>query len=429
MKRILFASLAVALLVGAAALSSTQKLIKADLQVDIEARNPWTHLKLNNEPETFHFVVVSDRTGGHRARIFSQAVDQINLLQPAFVISVGDLIEGYTKDAERLAEQWKEFQTYASKLQMPFFYVPGNHDMSNPFQAKDWTERFGRRYYHFIYRDVLFLALNSDDPAESNEKGENQKGKLSPEQVAYFQTVLKENPSPRWTIVCVHKPLWTQDNLSSNGWLEFEKLLAGRNYTVFAGHIHRYQKFVRNGMNHYQLATTGGGSKLRGLSYGEFDHIAWVTMRNGSPVVANLMLDGILPENLQRPVTDEEGVIVYNRKPTHPVTGRVLLDGSPLPGAYVTFHAIDAKDPKKSSRVTDALAEGDGSFVVSTYKAGDGLPDGEYKVTVVLRQPFFEPSGKMGVNRLPEKYASAATSELTAQVKSGKNALTFELTR
>src|SRR4051794_27202685 len=188
MKRLLLASLALSLVVGAIALSGGQSPLRSDLQVDLEARNPWTHLKLNNDPETFHFVVVSDRTGGHRPRIFSQAVEQINLLQPAFVISVGDLIEGYSKDKARLAEQWKELQTYASKLQMPFFYVPGNHDVANPSETKEWAERFGRRYYHFVYRDVLFLAVNSDDPCETEDKDKekkNNKGKLSPEQVAY----------------------------------------------------------------------------------------------------------------------------------------------------------------------------------------------------------------------------------------------------
>src|SRR6185503_15132382 len=110
MKRLLLGSLVVALLVGAFAISGGQKkAAKADLQIDVENRNPWTHLRLNDAPETFHFVVISDRTGGHRPRIFSQAVEQINLLQPAFVVSVGDLIEGYTKDKAVLATQWKEF--------------------------------------------------------------------------------------------------------------------------------------------------------------------------------------------------------------------------------------------------------------------------------------------------------------------------------
>src|SRR5439155_20931546 len=135
MKRLLLATLAVSLLVGAVALSRGQRAVKTELQIDVESRNPWTSLRLNNDPETFHFVVVSDRTGGHRARIFSQAVEQINLLQPAFVLSVGDLIEGYSKDTGRLAAEWKEFQTYAAKLQMPFFYVPGNHDLANPTEA------------------------------------------------------------------------------------------------------------------------------------------------------------------------------------------------------------------------------------------------------------------------------------------------------
>src|SRR5580704_12454446 len=98
MKRILLASLVVGLLVGAIALSGGQKTTKSDLQVDLENRNPWTHLRVNNAPEQFHFVVVSDRTGGNRGRIFSQAMEQINLLQPAFVVSVGDLIQGYSKD-------------------------------------------------------------------------------------------------------------------------------------------------------------------------------------------------------------------------------------------------------------------------------------------------------------------------------------------
>ena len=50
-------------------------------------------LKLNDDPDQFHFAVVSDRTGGHRAKVFSRAVQQISLLQPTFVMSVGDLIE------------------------------------------------------------------------------------------------------------------------------------------------------------------------------------------------------------------------------------------------------------------------------------------------------------------------------------------------
>ena len=49
---------------------------------------PWANLKLNNDADQFQFAVVTDRTGGHRANAVSQAVTQLNLLQPEFVVSV-----------------------------------------------------------------------------------------------------------------------------------------------------------------------------------------------------------------------------------------------------------------------------------------------------------------------------------------------------
>ena len=131
MKRLVLGAVVGSLFLAALALSGNQLPPERGLVIDRESRNPWTNLSLNNDPATFHFVIMSDRTGGHRPRIFSQAIEQVNLLQPAFVLSVGDLIEGYTKDASRLAEEWKEFQGFTHRLQMPFFYVPGNHDLTN----------------------------------------------------------------------------------------------------------------------------------------------------------------------------------------------------------------------------------------------------------------------------------------------------------
>jgi hypothetical protein len=423
MKRLFLATVAVSLLGAAMAMSGGQKQPGGDLEVDSDKRNPWTSLKLNNGPETFHFVVVSDRTGGHRARVFSQAVEQINMLQPAFVVSVGDLIEGYTKEQALLAAQWKEFQGYVHKLQMPFFYVPGNHDLANAVEAKEWESRFGRRYYHFLYRDVLFLMMNTDDPHEAGDAG-----RMSKEQTDWADKVLKANTSARWTIVCLHKPIWTEKDVGKSGWQEVEKALAGRPFTVFAGHIHTYQKFVRNGMNYYQLATTGGASKVRGLAYGEFDHITWVTMKKDGPVIANLLLDGIYPENMQKPITAEDASVHYNRKPTHPVQGKVLMDGAAIAGAKIAFYLTD-EEKKRMTYTGDALTQADGAFTISSYEANDGAPIGDYAVTVVLREPPFDAAGNPGPNRLPAKYAAPKTTDLRLQVKSGPNDFTVNLTR
>ena len=137
----LLAGLGVVLLLAVAVVWSRPDAAKPEFDFVTEAVNPVTHTKFNNAPDNFQFAIVSDRTGGHRARVFSQAVEQINLMQPEFVVSVGDLIEGGKKKPEQLQAEWQEFDGYVKKLTMPFFYVPGNHDVGNKTSSGFWERR------------------------------------------------------------------------------------------------------------------------------------------------------------------------------------------------------------------------------------------------------------------------------------------------
>jgi hypothetical protein len=417
MKRMLLGLGAVTLL-GAAVAWSDPKTARPEFDFALEKVNPVTHLRLNNDPQDFQFAIVSDRTGGHRARTFSRAVEQLNLLQPEFVVSVGDLIEGYTQDHKELERQWREFQGYVGRLQMPFYYTPGNHDVANSREAGLWKEKFGRAYYEFLYRDVLFLMLNSDDPHESKA------GRFSDDQLAWLEKTLSANPKPRWTLVFLHKPLWIMSDAEQGAWLKVEKLLAGRTYTVFAGHVHRYQKFVRQGQNYYMLATTGGASRMRGVEHGEFDHVVWVTMKKEGPVLANVLLDGILREDLSPIYSDEEGVKEYYRRPTYPVSATVTFEGKPAAGAFVTLRGT-GKEPRQP--YADGYVEADGTLRLSTYTAYDGVPAGEYAITAELRKPQFTPDGKRGPNLLPARYADVKTTPLKCRITTGKNVLKIDL--
>src|SRR3954452_19790607 len=71
-------------------------------------KHPWTNLNFNNDPDRFQFAIVGDRTGRHRPGVFEKGIEKLNLLQPEFVMSVGDLIEGYTKDQAEIDEEWDE---------------------------------------------------------------------------------------------------------------------------------------------------------------------------------------------------------------------------------------------------------------------------------------------------------------------------------
>src|SRR5688500_14050013 len=97
MKRTVMGSIVVVVLISAVVLSNVGGGGGLITFFPKEERNPVTHLRWNDAPEEFRFAIVSDRTGAHRDGIFSQAVEKLNLMQPEFVLSVGDLIEGGNK--------------------------------------------------------------------------------------------------------------------------------------------------------------------------------------------------------------------------------------------------------------------------------------------------------------------------------------------
>lgn len=247
---------------------------------------PWTSLQQKLDPDQFQFIIVSDRTGGMQRGIFKSAIDKINLLQPDFVVSVGDLIDGYTENEDLVENQWAEFDHIIAELQMPFFYLAGNHDISNPVMRRMWREKLGPEYYHFTYKNTLFLCLSTEESPVP----------ISAAQVDYFKNVLEKSDDTTRIIVLMHQPLWSYGN--KGGYDKFEKLLENRSYTVFAGHTHHYLFEERNDRKHFILGTTGGGSLRRGADFGELDHIVWVTMTQNGPVIANLKLDGILDETI-----------------------------------------------------------------------------------------------------------------------------------
>lgn len=275
--------------------------VKDGIAIRIEQKNPFTHLEVNRRPNSFQFAIVSDRTGGRRPGVFSRAVEKINLLQPEFVVSVGDLIEGYSEDPGAWALEWSEFESKIARFQMPFFFCPGNHDIANMPMSQEWHRKFGRSYYEFRYQDCLFVVLNTED-----EPQKDREYFFKPEQRAWLREVLDQSKDVRWTFVFMHKPVWSitkhklpEHTSASLGWDEIETSLQGRNYTVFSGHNHVYAKSTRHGMDYYILATTGGASTLTGLKDGKFDHFTWITMKENAPVVANILLDGVEDKNIR----------------------------------------------------------------------------------------------------------------------------------
>jgi hypothetical protein len=117
-----------------------------------------------------------------------------------------------------------------------------------------------------------------------------------------------------------------------------------------------------------------------------------------------------------------------DRKPVFPVSGRVLMDGKPLAHAFVVFHPLGVAG---SADVRPrAHADGNGSFLLSTYENADGAPAGEYRITVEKYKAPTETDKGPPVNLVPARYAKPDTSHLTVRVQEGRNDLSaFQLKR
>ena len=260
---------------------------------DLGEARPWSDVGFKADPDDFQFAVISDRFGGRRKGVFTEALAKLNLLQPEFVMSVGDLINGGNEDLKRFGAEYDELDKMLTGLDMRFFRTAGNHDISNPVMLSEYKKRYGTPYYHFLYKDVLFLVVCTEDGG--------QRGKISSDQVAYMKKALEENPDARWTFVFMHNPLFVPNKKGEmdTQWTEIEDALKERQHTVFAGHWHNYGKREKHGQSYIRLATTGGGSGLNGIKTGKFDHLVWITMTSQGPRIANLMLDGIHSEDVR----------------------------------------------------------------------------------------------------------------------------------
>lgn len=346
--------------------TATIALAQENLKVmNIESANkPWTNLDFNNDSRNFHFVVTPDHTGAHRSGILQKGIDRINLMQPEFVVSVGDLIEGYTLEQNDIENQWAEFNSSIKQLKMPFFYVAGNHDYTNQVMAGIWQQKYGADYYYFIYKNVLFLCLNSEDGVTALKNPD-----FSDKQVAFVEKTLAENPTVDWTMVFMHQPLWLTP--TAKNWQNVEKLLSTRKHSVFTGHTHQYALHTRNNNDYFVLSTMGGVNSLRGKEYGEFDHFLWVTMTADGPTFANVLLDGVedksvqTAENLERvdsfnanpPVRFEP--YFYSGKPSKMASWNVVFSNNTHEDHQYVVDFTDGKGLKPSQKtITKKLAAG-----------------------------------------------------------------------
>ena len=270
-------------------------------------RVPMVERPFSDDPDKFSFAIVGDKTGGGRDKwhVFDRAIAEINALKPDFAIMVGDLIQGYTTDLKQIESEWTEFWGHQSPLEVPFIPLPGNHDITNRLMYDYWVENLGRTYSAFTYKNCLFLMLNTEErhglPKSDDGWWENWFGA---HQIDYALSELAKHNDVRHTFVLLHKPAWLHED---SGWLKIEAGLAGREYTVFAGHYHNLTLHTRDDHRYFVLGATGGAfTPWATKEFGAFDHYSIVTVDGGDVGVAIIEPGNVHPADISMARFKEE---------------------------------------------------------------------------------------------------------------------------
>jgi hypothetical protein len=235
--------------------------------------------------DEFTFVVLGD-SQFHDPATYNRMIDDVRHLSPAFVVQVGDMIEGYLDDPDDARGQWQRFRNQIAPLgSIAFLPVPGNHDLYNANQRADvrleavYRDQWGEPYYAFAYRNATFIVLNSDAPGEERSIGS--------EQWDWLLDTLKSSRSEH-IFVFMHRP---PASLKHAGRLH-DLLRAYPVRYVFYGHHHHYHYSIRDGIGYVMTnAAADGGTAFDAT--GNFDHLLQVSVRDSQVRYAVIRADAV----------------------------------------------------------------------------------------------------------------------------------------
>jgi len=93
---------------------------------------------------------------------FENAIDQVNIIRPDFVVMLGDFVRAQNSPGDYQVE-FENFYSSLERLQVPAFAVPGNHDLyvNEVDGATVWEENLGPLYYSFDVGEAHFTCVNS----------------------------------------------------------------------------------------------------------------------------------------------------------------------------------------------------------------------------------------------------------------------------
>lgn len=120
------------------------------------------HVHERNNSSLFSHQTDKGISEGGEPLFFEEAIRQVNLIRPDFVLMLGDYIRGQRRPGELLYE-YETFYDTLLQLDVPAFLLPGNHDkyINEIDGARFFQENIGPKYFSFDVGNCHFACLDT----------------------------------------------------------------------------------------------------------------------------------------------------------------------------------------------------------------------------------------------------------------------------
>ncbi|SHJ07197.1 Calcineurin-like phosphoesterase [Dethiosulfatibacter aminovorans DSM 17477] len=228
------------------------------------------------------YIVLGDNRDGYDT--FEQIIQEINGLNPAFVIDNGDLVFNGKPNQYRL------FDNLTAKISTTLCTTLGNHDIRGDGR-QIYTMLYGPPYYSFDFSNSHFIFLDSSP-------GWSEMQAISDKQYVWLENDLKKSQRKKIYVISHIPPYDPRSDVSKNeipnyiqmaesgeNWVEkkldnyyenmdmdhgfqdpeearkFEELMSAYHVeTVYLSHIHSYFDYYKDGVRY--LISGGAGAEL-----------------------------------------------------------------------------------------------------------------------------------------------------------------------
>jgi UDP-2,3-diacylglucosamine pyrophosphatase LpxH len=202
--------------------------------------------------EPFRFAILGDRTGETQPGVFQEVLREATADSPAFLLGVGDLIEGL--HAATAETEWAALEKMLTPVRQYALYVaPGNHDIWSEESERLFRKYTGRAtHYGFDYGPAHFTVL---DNSRSDE--------FPADELAFLEKDLQSHAAQPVKFIVSHRPSWLINVMLRKSDFALHRL--AKKYgvqVVLAGHVHQILHVDLDGVSYVSMPSSGGHLRL-----------------------------------------------------------------------------------------------------------------------------------------------------------------------